>query len=150
MNFYYLKKKKKMVTWQLYYSAVKQFPPIFQSSGQSAMQFSDFSSYLSTPAWEQCKLHSSGVGQKPVSDQFPLQKLWSSRDKKWTISHNHRKILCYTEVTRTNNHIGFREPRCLRSSAAPQNQFSSCVIWSSVVTIPHSSCREANFFCKCR
>lgn len=79
-----------------------------------------------------------------------FQKLWSSRHQKWTISHNHRKILCYPEVTRTSNHLGLREPRCLRSSAAPQNQFSSCVIRSSVVTIPHSSCREANFFCKCR
>lgn len=75
-------KKKNIVTWQLYYSAVKQFPPIFQFSGQWEMQFSDFSSCLSTHAWEQCKLCSSGTGRKPDSDQFPLQKLWSSRHPK--------------------------------------------------------------------
>lgn len=61
------------------------------------MQFSDFSRYLSTHAWEQCKLHSSGMGQKarfwPVSTSETLVKL---KPKKWTISHNHRKTrLCW-------------------------------------------------------
>lgn len=46
------------------------------------MWFSDFSSYLSMHVWEQCKLCSPGTGQKPDSDQFPLQKLWSSVDPK--------------------------------------------------------------------
>lgn len=110
-------KKKIIVTWQFYYSTVKQFPPILQFSGQWAMQFTDFSSYPSTYAWKQCMLCCSGTGPKSDSDQFPLQKLWASKEKpkKWTRSHNHRKILCYLEVTSTR----FREPSCLRSSAAP-------------------------------
>lgn len=110
---------------------MKQFPPILHSSGQWVMQFSDFSSYPSTYAWKQCKLYCSRSGPKPDSDQFPLQKLWASKERstKCTRSHSHRKILCYLEVTSTR----FRELSCLRSTVAP------CNIQSSAVTRPHSS-----------
>lgn len=141
-------KKKKIVTWQLYYSAVKQFPPTFQFSGQWAMHFSDFSSYLSTYAWKQCMLCCSGTGPKSDSDQFPLQKLRASKErpKKWTRSHNHRKILCYLEVTSTR----FREPSCLRSSSSSTKALlimyymKQC---SDYTTFQHKCCREANFIC---
>lgn len=118
--------RKMIVTWQFYYSAMKQFPPIFQFSGQWAMQFSDFSSHLSTYAWKQCMLCWSDTGPKSDSDQFPLQKLHASKKKpkKWTRSHNHRKILCYLEVTSTK----FRVLSCLRSPAALQKHCSSCTI----------------------
>lgn len=145
------KKKKKIVTWQFHYSAVKQFPPIFQFSGQWAMQLSDFSSYPSTYAWKQCMLCCSGTGPKSDSDQFPLQKhqAGKQRPQKWTRSYNHWKILCYLEVTSTR----FRKPSCLRSSTALQNHCSimyhvkQC---SDYTTFQHKCYREADFICKCR
>lgn len=49
---------------------------------------------------------------------------------------------CYLEVTSTK----FRELSCLRSPVAPQKHCSSCIIWSSTVTTPHSSTNAVGKF----
>lgn len=126
-----------IVTWQVYYSAVKQFPPIFQFSGQWAMQFSDFFQLPEHICLEamHALLFRHWTKIKILTSFHCRNFRQVTRDQKWTRSHNHRKILCYLEVTNTR----FREPGCLRSSAAPQKHCSSCITWSSAATTPPSS-----------
>lgn len=69
-----------------------------------------------------------------------------TRDQKWTRSHNHRKVLCYLEVTNTR----FREPSCLSSSTKALLIMYHMKQCRNYTTFQRKCCRESNFICKCR